>query len=77
MEYQYRQGGLMRCCTLTLVLHHDMPGAAELAPTAEGEKLPCRSCSSTMIFTEGAWERDKSRASIHGVAIPTDAELAP
>lgn len=76
MDYKYRQGGLMRCCTLTLAIVHD-DANPELWPQAEqGEKLPCRSCSSTMIFVEGAWEWDKSRAPIHGVPIPTDAELA-
>lgn len=71
--YQYRPGGLMRCCTLTLALAYESPRDA----AAEEDKLPCRYCSSTMIFTSGAWEWDKSRTPIHGVAIPAEAELAP
>lgn len=77
MEYKYRQGGLMRCCTLTLAMAYDLADRLEARPKeVEGEKLPCRSCSSTMIFNEGAWEWDKSRAPVHGVPIPTEAELA-
>lgn len=76
MEYKYRQGGLMRCCLVTLANFYDMPDATVVADVAEGTKMPCRSCSSTMVFVEGAWQWDKSRAPVHGVPIPTEAELA-
>jgi len=74
MDYRFRQGGLMRCCTLTLANFHALP---LVTAVAEGAKLPCRYCSTTMVYREGAWEWDKSRAPIHGVAQPPEAELAP
>jgi hypothetical protein len=71
--FGYRQGGLMRCCLLTMVkVYEDDPTHVPF----EGDKLPCRSCSSTMVFRQGAWEWDKSRANPTGVVIPPDAELA-
>lgn len=78
MDYRYKPGGLMRCCTLTLAMAYDLADRLEARPREiKGEKLPCRHCSTTMVFVEGAWERDKSRAPIHGVPIPAEAEQAP
>lgn len=62
VTYRYRVGGLMRCCTLTLALAYDVgePAVGEV-PAREGALLPCRRCSSAMVFRDGAWEWDKSR----------------
>lgn len=69
--YRYRSGGLMRCCLQTLVLvYEDDP----VHQPFEGDKLPCRYCSSSMIFKDGAWEWDKSRAV--QPPVPAEAELA-
>lgn len=60
--YQVRQGGLTRCCLLTLGRRHgatDLEG--DLLHGEEGEILPCDYCNSSMIFTEGAWEWNKGR----------------
>lgn len=65
----YRIGGLMRCCILTL-------SEADVFWCHEGQELPCRWCSSKMVFRQGAWEWDRSRAPIHGFVIPAEAELA-
>lgn len=64
----------MRCCTLTLALAY----AAEVKPlVGKGGKLPCRYCSTTMIFRDGAWEWDKSAKNKYGdVPIPPEAEPA-
>jgi len=73
--YRYRVGGLMRCCTLTLAMAYD-PGepAVDEVQAVEGAVLPCRYCSSSMIFREGAWEWNKSRAT--QPPSPPEAELA-
>lgn len=78
-DFRYRPGGLMRCCLVTLgKAYEPQLGTQPLTiETREGDKLPCAYCSSVMIFTEGAWEWDKSRAPVNGVPIPTKAELAP
>lgn len=78
MDYQYRQGGLVRCCTVTLAMAYDVgEPAVDGAVPVEGAKLPCRSCSTQMVYRQGAWEADRSRAPIHGVPVPTEAEQAP
>lgn len=48
MSDPIRIGGLMRCCTQT-IRERDKPGT-------EGEKQPCRWCSSGARFRDGAWE---------------------
>lgn len=78
-KYNYRPGGLMRCCTLTLanLYEPDQPGEPETA-VYEGARLPCNYCSSKMVFKAGAWEWDKSRAPIHGNSqppLPPEAEM--
>ncbi len=47
-----RIGGLMRCCLGTLNGYYPDGPAAK---ATEGEVLPCRHCSSSMIFSEGYW----------------------
>jgi hypothetical protein len=47
-ERQLRIGGVMRCCIATL---NDYEG-----PDEEGTVVPCRHCSSSVIFRDGAWE---------------------
>lgn len=78
MDIPYRPGGLVRCCTLTLAMAYDLADRLEARPNeTEGAKLPCRHCSTTMVFHDGAWERDKSAKSKYGdVPVPTEAELA-
>lgn len=84
MNISYRPGGLMRCCTLTLSMLYQvaeeegLAGDLELAlNVTEGAKLPCRYCSTTMVFRDGAWEWDKSAKSKYGdVPVPAEAELA-
>lgn len=56
-RYLVRQGGLMRCCLLTLASE---PSSVTVA-AKEGMVLPCAFCSSTMVFTQGAWEWNKAR----------------
>ncbi len=46
-------GGLMRCCLGTLGDHYPDGPAAK---AAEGDVLPCKYCSSSMIFRGGFWE---------------------
>jgi hypothetical protein len=46
-------GGLMRCCLKTLDGHYPDGPAAK---ATEGEVLPCKHCSSSMIFKGGFWE---------------------
>jgi len=58
--YQVRQGGLMRCCLLTLAEFYKEP-ADIMGFEVEGQILPCRHCSSSMIFVEGAWEWNKAK----------------
>lgn len=70
--YRYRSGGLMRCCLQTLVMTYADNTAEYQA--GEGDKLPCRFCSSSMVFKDGAWEWDKSRAA--QPPVPIEAELA-
>lgn len=43
-----RMGGLMRCCIQT-IREREQPGT-------EGETQPCRWCTSTSRFRDGAWE---------------------
>lgn len=60
--YQVRQGGLMRCCLLTLARWHSQQ--IEDGFDAEGveqQVLPCDHCSSSMTFIEGAWEWNKAK----------------
>ena len=47
-----RMGGLMRCCLATLGEHigGDPP---EPKP---GDVVPCKYCSESMIYSDGAWE---------------------
>ena len=45
-----RIGGVMRCCAETL--------SEREAPGRDGDVLPCRYCSSRLIFRSGAWEWD-------------------
>lgn len=50
-RYRVFHGGLMRCCLATLEER-----MATCAPDpVEGEVLPCKYCSSSMIFGGGAW----------------------
>ena len=46
-----RIGGVMRCCSETLLIIPDN----ELVEK-EGTILPCKYCSSSLIFRDGAWE---------------------
>lgn len=60
-EYVVRQGGLMRCCLLTLkdwYLHLEEPGGGL---TLEGKVLPCRFCNSSMVFVQGGWEWNRAK----------------
>lgn len=59
--YQVRQGGLMRCCLLTLAEYMAPIQAEIVQQPQEGNLLPCRYCNSSMIFTEDAWEWNKGR----------------
>lgn len=58
--YQVRQGGLMRCCLLTL-------GRVMAKFTDEGgwphelAALPCSFCNNSMVFAKGAWEWNKGK----------------
>lgn len=56
--YLVRQGGLMRCCLLTLA---NLPEHAH-TEAVEGLVNSCDYCSSSMIFTGGAWEWSKARS---------------
>ncbi|MDP3794197.1 MAG: hypothetical protein Q8R07_05640 [Candidatus Uhrbacteria bacterium] len=50
-----RQGGVMRCCVQTLdnaLFYHEK----------EGDVLPCRYCSSSLIVRDGAWEWNSPQA---------------
>ena len=49
-------GGLKRCCLGTLDDHYPDGPAAK---ATEGEVLPCKHCSSQMIFCEGFWRWDR------------------
>lgn len=75
-NYRYKPGGLMRCCLVTLADFHDMPEGAKMAPVPEGHGLACRFCQTKMVLRDGGWEWDKSRAPVHGVPIPPEAEQA-
>lgn len=55
-EHLLRQGGVMRCCVATLWLR-----MLEERPPEEGEKLPCKWCSSGLIYRDGAWEWDREQ----------------
>lgn len=50
--YKVRQGGLMRCCLLSL----DDAMVAAKAPPREGDALKCKYCGSPVVFRNGAWE---------------------
>lgn len=41
-------GGLMRCCLATL-------NGSESLKEEDGEILPCKYCSSSMVFAKGIW----------------------
>lgn len=43
-----RIGGVMRCCSGTLDEY--------TGPDEEGAVLPCKYCSSSLRFRDGAWE---------------------
>lgn len=73
--YRYKPGGLMRCCLLTLAREYEQIAAGAVVH-ADGDRLPCAYCSSSMNLVDGAWEWDKSRAPVHGVPVPPEAELA-
>lgn len=61
-KYFVRQGGLMRCCLLSLATWHKQVGMEPaVSPAKEGDILPCLHCSSSMIFKEGAWEWNKAK----------------
>jgi len=51
-------GGLMRCCLETLDEHYPN-GPACIA--AEGEVLPCKYCSSSMVFHLGWWNWQRTK----------------
>jgi hypothetical protein len=49
---QIRQGGLMRCCLLTL----DQERTTNKPPAKEGDIIGCKWCQAPMVFTRDAWE---------------------
>jgi hypothetical protein len=72
--YPFEPSGLMRCCLRTLAMAYDpAEPAVDEVQAVEGAKLPCRACSTTMIFLGGMWRWDKSRAQPPS---PPEAELA-
>lgn len=73
VTYRYRVGGLMRCCTKTLALAAES-NLKQIEQDPDAGFLPCRFCSTTMVFREGAWERDKSRTA--QPPVPPAAQLA-
>lgn len=50
-DYMIRSGGLMRCCTKTIVEHEEATKG-----TQREQPLPCKWCSSSMRFRDGCWE---------------------
>ena len=55
-EYQIRQGGLFRCCLVTL-------GETEIVdPPEEGDKIPCSYCGTTMSMQKGSWAWDEANS---------------
>lgn len=48
MSDHVRLGGLMRCCTETL--------SERTTPGTDGEIQPCKYCTQSTIFRDGAWE---------------------
>lgn len=52
MPDRVKIGGLMRCCLQTLDDYYP-DGPADKA--SDGEVLPCKWCSHSMIFEAGAW----------------------
>lgn len=72
--YQVRQGGLMRCCLLTLARYHETTAAKfSVASTPEGDVLPCASCNNSMVFTQGGWEWNKAQTdyTLRSASAPT------
>jgi hypothetical protein len=59
-EYQIRQGGLFRCCLLTLE-------ETELSdPPEEGDTITCSYCGQTMSMNKGSWGWDE----VNGILVP-------
>lgn len=52
--YGLKQGGLMRCCLLTL--DDAMVERSDAEPLQEGETLNCIHCDNPMIYHEGYWQ---------------------
>lgn len=51
--YTVHQGGLMRCCLASLDDYQvEKPDDKE---DVEGDVVPCKHCSSSVIFRDGAW----------------------
>jgi hypothetical protein len=63
-KYRVRQGGLMRCCLLSL----DDAMVVAPEPPNPGDRLKCKWCPSHMIFRDGAWQWDQDYASAQGMA---------
>jgi len=60
--YRVRQGGLMRCCLLTLARWHgEANREGDMLPSEEGDIMTCDFCSSSMIFIDEAWEWNKGK----------------
>ena len=70
-SWDYARGGLMRCCIKTLFrvheIHHPHLPSQEIS-------IDCDLCSTQMVFSDGVWDRDKSRQS--RPPVPPEAELA-
>lgn len=55
-EYQIRQGGLFRCCLVTLE-------ETELSdPPEEGDKISCSYCGTIMRLKTGSWAWDEANS---------------
>lgn len=52
--YSLNQGGLMRCCLLTL--DDAMVKRPDDEPLREGETLNCKWCAASMIYHDGYWQ---------------------
>lgn len=66
--YRVRQGGLMRCCLLSL----DDAMVAATAPPKEGDTLRCaygKPDHGPMRFHDGAWEWDPYAAGTDGGSV--------
>lgn len=55
-EYQIRQGGLFRCCLVTL------EETELLDPPEEGDKINCSYCGTTMSLSKGSWGWDEANS---------------